>query len=100
MAPLGFNGDPDAWITTAELAARMGYASVHGFYRDARRRAASGFPAPRRRGLWRLGDLQDWDRRGGWGALAAPAGHPGDGGQRAQIREAVLVQLDRFRRRA
>jgi len=73
-APLGLTGDPNAFVTTPDLADRMGYPSMDAWYRDARRRAASGFPPPRRRGVWRLGDLQDWDERGGLSrARASPA---------------------------
>lgn len=68
---LGFAGDPHALITTAEAAARLGY-SVTGdgkpaktWYNEAGRRRAAGFPAPVRRGLYRLGDLQAWAARGG-----------------------------------
>lgn len=58
---LGFSGDPHSFITTADLAARMGYAGAESFRnalaRDLKRR---GFPPPVRRGVWRLGDLQKW----------------------------------------
>lgn len=60
---LGFTGDPDALLTTQEVAARLGYRSMATWYNNKPGRDASRFPSPIRRGLYRLGDLQDWARR-------------------------------------
>lgn len=68
----GFAGDPDALITTADTARRLGYALTpdgkpgRTWYNEARRRRAAGFPTPIRRGLYRLGDLQAWSAAGGF----------------------------------
>lgn len=73
---LGFAGDPDSFVTAADVRARLGYASAKTWYNDAGKRRAAGFPAPVRRGLYRLGDLQAWAAAGGFtqGRSAAPAG--------------------------
>lgn len=64
--PYGFADlDPDSWIQTPELAARMGYCSITGWYADAKKRLAANFPKYRRRGFWRIGEVIEWDRSGG-----------------------------------
>jgi len=77
VAPtLGFAGDPETWLTTPEVAARMGYGSMKTFYNDAPKRKTAAFPKPRRRNLYRLGDLQAWDSAGGLAVSAADTGNP------------------------
>jgi hypothetical protein len=63
---LGFAGNPDSFISTAEIRRRLGYASAKTWYNDAAKRRASHFPNPIRRGLYRLGDLQAWSAAGGF----------------------------------
>ena len=65
-SPLGFSGDRLTLITTAETAARLGYPSLDAWYADAKKRRASNFPRPTRRGLYQLGRLQDWMEAGGF----------------------------------
>ena len=100
-APLGLTGDPNAFVTTPDLADRMGYPSMDAWYRDARRRAASGFPPPRRRGVWRLGDLQIWDEGGGLSCAPAwPANDikPSKRGRMAQSTRMIAARLAARRR--
>jgi len=73
---LGFAGDPETWLTTPEVAARMGYGSMKTFYNDAPKRKRAAFPKPRRRNLYRLGDLQSWDKAGGFDQSNAGADTP------------------------
>lgn len=74
----GFEGDPHAFLTTAEVAARLGYNpdNLKRWYNDAPKRRAQNFPQPIRKGYWRLGDLQDWAARKGAPSTPRPTPAP------------------------
>lgn len=64
--------DPDAYVSAAQVAEKLGYRSIKTFY-NARRGelARKGFPNPCRGRLWRASQILRWET---WNADMASAG--------------------------
>lgn len=55
--------DPRTYVTAAQVARKLGYASLRAFYRDKAWLEARGFPPQPLKRRWRAGQIEAWECR-------------------------------------